>query len=94
MIQATHEEADNHMLIQIIDMLECGITVLSIRATDMDVIIILLSFMIQFQHQNEDVKITVDFGNGDSRRMIDLNKSYQNFENNHATTLALPFFML
>ena len=91
-IQATHEEADNRMLIHIIDMLECGITDIMVRATDTDVIIILLSFMIQFENQHEDVKITVDFGNRDSRRMIDLNKSYENFENNHATTLALPIF--
>ena len=91
-IQATHEESDNRMLIHIIDMLECGITDIAVRATDTDVIIILLSFMMQFQNQNEDVRITVDFGNGDSRRMINLNKSYENFENNYATTFALPFF--
>ena len=71
-IQATHDEADNRIFIHIIDILEFGITDITVPATDTDVIIILLPFMIQFKNQHKDVKITIDFGNGDSRRMIDL----------------------
>ena len=56
-IPSAHEEADNRMVIHIIDMISNGITNITLRSNDTDVIIILLSFMLQFIEQNNMVVI-------------------------------------
>ena len=49
-VAASHEEADDRMMIHIVDMIKSGISKITVRATDTDVIIILLAFMLQFYH--------------------------------------------
>ena len=75
-IQDVHEEADNRMVIHIRHMLEKGICNIKVRTLDTDVIVILLSFMYEFIQINELVCIMVDFGSGDSRRDISINRSF------------------
>ena len=88
--EALHEEADNRMIIHINHMLKKGISSITVRTLDTDVIVILLSFMVQFININEHVSIMVDFGSGDSRRTISINRSFS--ELGDAVCLGLPFF--
>ena len=85
-----HEEADNRMIIHINHMLKNGISSITVRTLDTDVIVILLSFMVQFINIDEHVSIMVDFGSGDSRRTISINRSFS--ELGDAVCLGLPFF--
>ena len=89
-IQCVHEEADNRMVIHIKDMLEKDIANIKLRTVDTDVIVILLSFMPQFNELNESVKILTDFGTGEHRRTISINSSFNAL--GESTCLALPFF--
>ena len=85
-----HEEADNRMIIHINHMLKNGISSITVRTLDTDVIVILLSFMVQFINIDEHVSIMVDFGSGDSRRTISINRSFS--ELGDAVCLGLPYF--
>ena len=51
---------------------------------------ILLSLMVQFVNIDEHVSNMVDFGSGDSRRTISINRSFS--ELGDAVCLGLPYF--
>ena len=59
-----------------------------VRTVDSDVIIILLGFFPRFLHYNEHVNLSVDYGKGNFRRVI--NNCYQHIGENNA--LAIQFF--
>ena len=48
-IDEVHEEADNHIVVHIKDMLEKGITFTTVRTVDLDVIVIILGFMTELK---------------------------------------------
>ena len=83
-----HEEADNRMIIN--HMLKNDISSITVRTLDTDVLVILVSFMVQFINIDEHGSIMVDFGSGDSRRTIYINRSFS--ELGDAVCLGLPFF--
>ena len=85
-----HKEADNRMIIHINHMLKNGISSITVRTLDTDVRVILLSFMVQVINIDEHASIMVDFGSGDSRRTISINRSFSELGN--AVCLGLPFF--
>ena len=89
-IDSVQEEADNRMVIHIKDMLEKDIANIKLRTVDTDVIVLLLSFLPQFNELNESVKILTDFGTGEHRRTISINSSF--IALGESTCLALPFF--
>ena len=60
------------------------------RTLDTDVLVILLSFMVQFINIDEHVFIMVDFSSGDSRITIYINRSFS--ELGDAVCLGLPFY--
>lgn len=90
-INTSLEEADNRMVLHIRDamILRNKHTIL-VRTVDSDVIIILLGFFIQFVQYNEQVKLCVDYGTGNFRRVININSCYENIGESNA--LALQFF--
>ena len=89
-VQSVHEEADNRMVVHIKDMLEKCITNVQVHTLDTDVIVILLSFMAQFNEINDSIRIVVDFGTGEFRRNISINHSFAAL--GESVCLALPFF--
>ena len=72
-----HEEADNRMIMHIRDMIinsHCESII--VRTVDSDVIIILVAFLSQFLALNEALQVYVDFGMGEHRRVVDINKVF------------------
>ena len=63
---------------------------IKLRTVDTDVIVILLSFMPQFIELDRNVKIWVDFGTGDFRRIISIHTAFVTL--GEEISLALPFF--
>lgn len=61
-----------------------------VRTVDSDVLVILLSFLSHFLNIRPTLKITVDFGNGKSRRLINVNDMFTSLGTDRC--LALPFF--
>ena len=84
------EEADNRIVWHVMDMLECGVSKISVRTKDSDVVVILLSYMSRFLEVNPNIEMYVDFNSGDSRKNISLNDCHQVLGND--LCLALPFF--
>ena len=66
----TLEEADNRIVCHISHMIHGGISDILIRTVDTDVIIILLAFMAQFKHINDDIKIWFYFGTGEHQKIF------------------------
>ena len=50
------------------DMLESGISKISVRTKDSDIVVILLSYMSRFLEVNPNSEVYVDFNSGDSRK--------------------------
>ena len=84
------EEADNRIVCHIKDMLECGISRISIRTVDSDVVVILLRFMSRFLDIKPEYELYVDFNTGGNRKNIHINACYQSLGKD--ICLALPFF--
>ena len=89
-IDGVHEEADNRMIVHIVDMIRKSIINIKIRTVDTDVIVIILAFMPQLIGLDENVKIWVDFGTGDHRRLIFINVSFETL--GESLCLALLFY--
>ena len=51
-------------MVHIKDMLEKGITSITVRTVDLDVIVIILGFMTELKKCKQDVDIWIDFGTG------------------------------
>ena len=62
------EEVDNRIVWHIMDMLESGISKISVRTKDSDIVVILLSYMSRFLEVNPNSEVYVDFNSGDSRK--------------------------
>ena len=86
-----HEEADNRMLAHVKDVIESSFgTKILIRTSDTDVVVLFVAFFEQFIQYNEDVDIWIDFGSGDYRRFISINRSYNLIGD--SISLGIPFF--
>ena len=86
-----HEEADHRMLAHVKDVIESSFgTKILIRASDTDVVVLIVAFFEQFIQYNEDVDIWIDFGSGDHRRFISINRSYNLIGD--SINLGLQFF--
>ena len=85
------EEADNRIVVHIRDVI-CmrGHSSILVRTNDSDVVVILISFMVQFLEYNKAASVTVEFGTGDTRRFISINECLEHLGENVA--LALNFF--
>ena len=72
------EEANNQVVLHIRDtMLLRNKHKFSVRTVDFDVIVILLSFFIQFLQYDDNVILSVDYGTGNFRRIIKINQCYE-----------------
>ena len=78
------------MLVHMKDIILNGITNITLRTKDTDVLVILLSFMPQLIELNAAVKIWVDFGSGDNRKTYFINKAHSDLGD--TVCLSLPFF--
>ena len=71
------EEADNRIVCHIKDMLESGISRISVKTVDSDVVVILLSFVSTFFDINTNLELYIDFNTGTNRRNISIHTCYQ-----------------
>ena len=86
-----HEEADHRMLAHVEDVIESSFgTKILIRTSDTDVVVLTVALFEQFIQYNEDVDIWIDFGSGDHRRFISINRSYNLIGD--SINLGLQFF--
>ena len=67
------EEADNRIVCHLKDMLASGITKISVKTKDTDVIVILLGFISQFLDTSPNLKLYVDFNTGVYHKYICIN---------------------
>ena len=89
-IDQVHEEADNRMLIHAKDMLDAGLKSINVRTADTDVIVIFLSYYLQFKEYASLSSIWIEFGKKDSKRFISLANAYNDL--GESLCLAMPFF--
>ena len=88
---ALHEEADNRILVHVKDMMvQNDCKSLPIRTIDTDVVVIMLAFMPYLMFHDSGVEVLIDFGTGDHRRIISLNRSLDSL--GYSLTKALLFF--
>ena len=88
---ALHEEADNRILVHVKDMMvQNDCKSLRIRTIDTDVVVIMLTFMPYLMFHDSGVEVLIDFGTGDHRRIISLNRSLDSL--GYSLTKALLFF--
>ena len=84
------EEADNRIICHIHDMISSGISNICVRTGDSDVVVILLGFMSNLLIKDPQVRLHVDFGSGENRKMIDINACFEDLGSEICD--ALPFF--
>ena len=89
-IDSTHEEADNRMMIHIADMITHKVSSITVRSLDTDVLVILISFMPKFLSMMAKVKLWLDFGVGENRKVISINDCHENL--GPSRCLGLLFF--
>ena len=90
-INTSLKEADNSMVLHIRDaMILRNKHEILVRTVDSDVIIILLGFFPQFLHYSKQVNLSVDYGTGNFRRVVNINNCYQHIRESNA--LAIQFF--
>ena len=88
---ALHEEADNTILVHVKDMMvQNDCKSIQTITVDTDVVIIMLAFMPHLKFHDGGVEELIDFGIGDHRRMISLNRSFESL--GYSFTKALLFF--
>lgn len=81
------EEADNIIVCHIGDMPKSGISRISVRTVDSDVVVILLSFLSTFLDVNSNLELYVDYNTGSKRRNICLNTCYNTLGENVCKSL-------
>ena len=57
-----------------------NLIVLHIRTIDLDIVVILMGFFMQFLQYNKTIELSVDFGVSDSRRLININNCFKHVE--------------
>ena len=70
------EEADNRIVCHVADLIENGISRISVTTGDSDVIVILLGFMQQFLKSMNELELIVKFKTSKNKRIISINSSY------------------
>ena len=84
------EEADNRIICHILDILESGLSRISVKTSDSDVVIILLGFIDQFLNIVPELELFVDFNTGTNRKYININACYISLGKD--ICFNLPFF--
>ena len=75
-VNSVLEEADNHILCNISDIISKGYSKIMVHTVDSDVVVILLGFMSGFMAANPSVEITVDFKTSSGHKYISINSIY------------------
>jgi len=84
------EEVDNRMVAHLKDMItndDCKSIL--IRTVDTDVVVIMIAFLPCLIYHKSELQIMIDFGTGQHRRLISVNKSFESL--GHSLSRALLF---
>ena len=84
------EEADNRIVVHVMDMLNKGIKSVTVRTVDSDVVVILLGFTTKFLSVCCDLQLIVDFGVPDKRKFYSITEAHKKLGGDVAD--AMPVF--
>ena len=70
------EEADNRIICHIYDILKSGLSRITVKTCDSDVVVILLGFMEIFIKSMPEIELFVEFNTGIHKKLMSINSSY------------------